>query len=222
MSTTEARRGAVTDGSTASIDLKLEAVIIPVSDVDRAKAFYEKLGWRLDADLVADAFRIVQFTPPGSGCSVQFGTGLTSVPPGTAMNLLVVADIAAAHDELVGKGALEASEVFHDATGGANRFDIDLRASGPDPQGRTYASFMVFSDPDGNVWQLQEVTGRLPGRVDPTTATFSSAGDLAKALERAEAAHGEHEKRTGQADEHWPAWYAAYILAEQTGAELPS
>ena len=138
------------------------------------------------------------------------------------MNLLVVSDIAAAHGELVKKGALDASEVFHDATGGANRFDVDLRASGPDPHGRTYASFMAFSDPDGNSWQLQEVTNRLPGRVDPTTAAFSSVGDLQRLLERAAAAHGEHEKRTGQADENWPAWYAAYMLAEATGAELPT
>jgi len=222
MSTTEARRDASTDEHIGIVDLKLEAVIIPVSDVDRAKAFYAGLGWRLDADLGDDAYRIVQFTPPGSGCSIQFGIGLTSAAPGTALNLLVVSDIAAAHDDLVTRGALGASEVFHDASGGYNRFDLDLRASGPDPQGRTYASFMAFSDPDGNGWQLQEVTSRLPGRVDSTTATFSSAGDLARALERAATAHGEHEKRTGQPDEGWPAWYAAYMLAEQTGDELPS
>jgi len=222
MSTTEARRGANTDGEVERGDQSLEAVIIPVTDVDRAKSFYEGLGWRLDADLGGGEFRIVQFTPPGSGCSIQFGTGLTTAPPGTAMNLLVVSDIAAAHDDLVARGALAASEVFHDRSGGYNRFDLDLRASGPDPQGRTYATFMAFSDPDGNSWQLQEVTSRLPGRVESSSATFHSAPDLAKALERAAAAHGEHEKRTGERDEGWPAWYAEYILAEQTGAELPS
>jgi catechol 2,3-dioxygenase-like lactoylglutathione lyase family enzyme len=216
MSTTEAPRDA---GRDANVDMKLEAVIIPVSDVDRAKKFYEGLGWRLDADLGSDDFRIVQLTPPGSGCSIQFGTGLTSANPGEALNLLVVSDVEAAHDDLAGKG-VDASEVFHDASGGYNRFDPNLRASGPDPQRRTYASFMTFTDPDGNGWQLQEITSRLPGRVD--TATFSSAAELAHALKRAEAAHGEHEKRTGQRDENWPAWYAAYMVAEQTGDELPS
>ncbi len=199
MSTTEALRGASRNADEARVDMNLEAVVIAVSDVDRAKTFYERLGWRLDADLGDDAFRIVQLTPPGSGCSVQFGTGLTAAAPGSALNLLVVADIEAAHDELVGNGAIDATEVFHDSSGGYNRFDADLRASGPDPQRRTYASFMAFSDPDGNGWQLQEITSRLPGRVDSTTATFTSAADLARALERAAAAHGEHEKRTGQA-----------------------
>ena len=210
---------STTEADTASI--KLEIHVIPVSDVDRAKRFYERLGWRFDDDVSPlDGLRIVQFTPPGSGCSIQFGTGLTSAAPGAAQGLLVVSDIEAAHDELTGDG-VNASEVFHDAHGGYNRFDPDARASGPDPQRRTYASFVSFSDPDGNDWQLQEITNRLPGRVDPATTTFSSAGDLAKALERAEAAHGEHEKRTGQADPNWPAWYAAYMVAEQTGEELP-
>ena len=222
MSTTEARRDPTADGSAGSVDLKLEAVVLPVTDVDRAKSFYEGLGWRLDADIGDDTARIVQLNPPGSGCSIQFGIGLTTAAPGSALNLLVVSDIAAAHDELVARGAIDASEVFHDASGGYNRFDVDLRASGPDPEGRTYATFMAFTDPDGNDWQLQEVTSRLPGRVDSTTATFSSAGDLARALQRAEAAHGEHEKRTGQRDEDWPSWYAAFMLAEQTGNELPS
>ena len=162
----------------------------------------------------------VQFTPPGSGCSIQFGTGLTSAAPGTAECLLVVSDIEAAHDELVGDGVDRAS-VFHDASGGYNRFDPDVRASGPDPQRRTYASFVEFSDPDGNVWQLQEITSRLPGRVDPSTTTYSSVADVAGALRRAAAAHGEHEARIGQADENWPDWYAAYMVAEQSGAELP-
>ena len=219
MSTTEAGHPASDDASAGSVDMKLEAAVIPVSDVDRAKTFYASLGWRLDADLGNEDFRIVQLNPPGSECSIQFGTGLTAASPGSAESLLVVSDIEQARDDLVRNGA-DPTEVFHDASGGYNRFDSDLRASGPDPQRRTYASFVEFSDPDGNVWQLQEITSRLPGRVD--SATFSSAGELAQALKRAEAAHGEHEKRTGERDEDWPAWYAAYMLAEQTGDELPS
>src|SRR6185436_13252453 len=214
MSTAEVPRNA------PSVDRKLEAVIIPVDDVDRAKKFYEGLGWRLDADLGGGDFRIVQLTPPGSGCSIQFGSGLTTAAPGSAENLLVVADIEAAHAAIVDHDA-DAGDVFHDGTGGFNRFDVGVRASGPDPERRTYASFMEFRDPDGNVWQLQEITGRLPGRVDSTSATFTSVDALARALERAETAHGEHEKRTGERDEAWPAWYAAFMLAEQTGAEPP-
>jgi catechol 2,3-dioxygenase-like lactoylglutathione lyase family enzyme len=204
-----------------SIDLKLEAVVIPVSDVDRAKAFYGALGWRLDADLGGGAFRIVQFNPPGSDCSIQFGTGLTAAAPGSAQNLLVVSDVEAAHDDLAAKGA-EPSEVFHDGSGGYNRWDASSRATGPDPDRRTYASFLEFTDPDGNLWQLQEITSRLPGRIDATAATFSSVDELRAALERAAAAHGEHEKRVGKADEQWPEWYATYMLAEQLGDELPS
>jgi len=219
MSTTEAPNN---DASGARrVDMKLEGVIIPVSDVDRAKKFYENLGWRLDADLGGGDFRIVQFTPPGSGCSIQFGQGLTSAPAGTAQSLLVVSDIEAAHQELTGEGVSD-SGVYHDASGGYNRFDPAVRASGPDPQRRTYASFISFRDPDGNEWQLQEITSRLPGRVDPATTTFGSATDLAGALRRAAAAHGQHEARTGAADPNWPDWYASYMVAEQTGAELPS
>ena len=213
-----------TDSSGASagrVDMKLETAVIAVADVDRAKEFYESLGWRLDADLGGGDFRIVQLTPPGSGCSVQFGKGLTSAAPGAAQNLLVVSDIEAAHKELVGDG-VDASEIFHDGSGGYNRWDHDVRASGLDPERRTYASFAEFSDPDGNLWQLQEITNRLPGRVDPATTTYSSVGDLAGALRRAAAAHGEHEARTGEADENWPDWYAAYMVAEQSGAELPT
>ncbi len=204
----------------SAVDLKLEAIVIPVSDVDRAKAFYEGLGWRLDADIGGGALRIVQLNPPGSGCSVQFGTGLTSATPGSAQSLLVVDDIEAAHNDLAANGV--DAEVFHDAGGGYNRFDPAARASGPDPERRTYASFAEFKDPDGNTWQLQEITSRLPGRVDPGPTSFTSTGELVQALKRAAAAHGEHEKRTGQADENWPEWYAAYMVAEQSGAELPS
>jgi catechol 2,3-dioxygenase-like lactoylglutathione lyase family enzyme len=204
-----------------NVDLKLEVVVIPVSDVDRAKAFYERLGWRLDADLGGGDFRIVQLNPPGSDCSVQFGTGLTAAPPGSAQNLLVVADVEAAHDDLADRGA-DPSDVFHDGSGGYNRWDTSVRAAGPDPERRTYASFLEFTDPDGNLWQLQEITSRLPGRVEATTATYSSADELRRALERAAAAHGEHEKRVGKPDEQWPVWYAAYMFAEQLGDELPS
>jgi catechol 2,3-dioxygenase-like lactoylglutathione lyase family enzyme len=221
MSTTETRGNEPGDGSVARNDMKLEAVVIPVADVDRAKEFYERLGWRLDADLGGGDLRVVQLTPPGSGCSVQFGTGLTSATPGAAENLLVVSDIEATQDELVGDG-VETSGVFHDAQGGYNRFNPDVRASGPDPQRRTYASFVSFSDPDGNEWQLQEITNRLPGRVDATTTTYSSVADLAGAMRRASVAHGEHEARIGHADENWPDWYAAYMVAEQSGAELPT
>jgi catechol 2,3-dioxygenase-like lactoylglutathione lyase family enzyme len=220
MSTTEARSNASSDARVERLDMKLETVVIPVSDVERAKKFYEGLGWRLDADLGGGDFRIVQLTPPGSGCSIQFGKGLTSAAPGSAQNLLVVSDIEAAQAELAGDG-IDGIGVFHDGSGGFNRWTPDTRASGPDPERRTYASFAEFSDPDGNLWQLQEITNRIPGRVDPSTTTYSSVGDLTGALKRAAAAHGEHEARTGQADANWPEWYAAYMVAEATGAPLP-
>ena len=205
------------------MDQKLEVVIIPVSDVDRAKEFYAGLGWRLDADVPFDnGFRLVQFTPPGSGCSIQFGTNVTSAAPGSAQGLyLTVSDIQAARDDLVARGA-EASEVFHEGTPGA-RFQHagpDGRVSGPAP--KSYGSFVSLSDPDGNSWLFQEVTTRLPGRVDPATTSFGSASDLADAMRRASAAHGEHEKRIGQADPNWPDWYAEYMVAEQAGTQLPT
>jgi catechol 2,3-dioxygenase-like lactoylglutathione lyase family enzyme len=200
------------------VDLKLEVVTIPVSDVERARQFYESLGWRLDADFNQGG-RAIQFTPPGSPCSVHFGTNLTSAPPGSAQMLLIVSDIQAARDELVRLGA-KVSEVYHYA--GVNRIAPDARLSGPAPDRSSYGSFVSFSDPDGNVWLLQEITTRLPGRIDPGSISFSSAGDLASAFRRAEAAHGEHEKRTGQRDANWPEWYAAYMIAEQAGTELPT
>jgi catechol 2,3-dioxygenase-like lactoylglutathione lyase family enzyme len=206
------------------MDEKLEVVVVPVADVDRAKDFYAGLGWRLDADRAAgDGFRIVQFTPPGSACSIQFGARLTSVPPGSAQHLyLAVADIAAARDELIARGAA-VSAVFHEgAPGGRFQADgADGRASGPAPGHGSYGSFATFRDPDGNGWLLQEVTTRLAGRVDATATSFGSAADLAGAMRRAEAAHGEHEKRTGHADPDWPDWYAAYMVAEQAGTDLP-
>jgi catechol 2,3-dioxygenase-like lactoylglutathione lyase family enzyme len=197
-------------------DFKLEVVVIPVTDVDRAKDFYGGLGWRLDADFaLGDGLRIVQFTPTGSGCSVGFGQGVSTAAPGSAQGELIVSDILEARDELVGRG-VEVSEVFH-----GSPFDPAGRISGPDPERGSYKSYASFTDPDGNGWLLQEVTTRLPGRVDDPGTAFTSAGDLANAMRRASVAHGEHEKRTGNADENWPDWYAAYMVAEQHGAELP-
>ena len=207
------------------VDTKLEVVVIPVADVDRAKEFYGKLGWRLDADFPFDnGFRVVQLTPPGSGCSIQFGTNITPAAPGSAHGLyLVVSDIQAARDELAAKGA-EISKVFHAGAPGAQFQPAGAggRVGGPAPDHATYSSFATFSDPDGNSWLLQEVTTRLPGRVDPASTSFGSANDLASALRRAEAAHGQHEKRTGEHDANWADWYAAYMVAEQAGKELPS
>ena len=213
------------DANAARVDLKLEVVVIPVSDVNRAKEFYAKLGWRLDADFPFDnGVRVVQFTPPGSGCSIQFGTNVTSAAPGSARSLyLIVSDIQAARDQLAARGA-KISEVFHPTTPGA-QFQPDGasgRVAGPAPDHATYRSFATFSDPDGNVWLLQEVTTRLPGRVDPAATSFSSASDLASAFRRAEAAHGEHEKRIGQHDANWADWYAEYMVAEQAGTTLPT
>ena len=207
------------------VDMKLEAVVIPVSDVDRAKEFYRRLGWRLDADFRFDnGFRVVQFTPPGSGCSLQFGAKITPAGPGSAQGLyLVVSDIEAARNELVTRG-VEVSDVFHAGTPGA-QFQpegIPGRVAGPAPDHATYSSFASFSDPDGNGWLLQEVTARLPGRVGTGATSFSSASDLASALRRASAAHGEHEKRIGKADPNWPDWYAEYMVAEQAGTKLPT
>jgi catechol 2,3-dioxygenase-like lactoylglutathione lyase family enzyme len=215
---------ATSDASVARVDMKLEAVVIPVTDVDCAKEFYGKLGWRLDADFPFDnGFRVVQFTPPGSGCSIQFGTNITSAAPGSAHGLyLIVSDIEAARNELVARG-VTVSEVFHAGTPGA-QFQPDGtsgRIGGPAPDRASYGSFATFSDQDGNGWLLQEVTARLPGRIDLTGAAFASVNDLATALRRAEAAHGQHQKRTGQRDANWPDWYAEYIAAEQAGTELP-
>jgi catechol 2,3-dioxygenase-like lactoylglutathione lyase family enzyme len=214
MSTTE-------DRSAETLDMKLEVIVIPVSDADRAKEFYSRLGWRLDADVTGGDFRLIQFTPPGAGCSVQFGTNLTSAAPGSAQGLyLIVSGIEAARDELVARG-VEVSEVFHEGTPGA-RFHDAGRVAGPSPEHSSYGSFASFSDPDGNGWLFQEVTTRLPGRVDPATTSFTSASDLAAALRRASAAHGEHEKRIGAADPNWPDWYAEYMVRERAGDELPT
>jgi catechol 2,3-dioxygenase-like lactoylglutathione lyase family enzyme len=204
------------------MDMKLEVLVMPVSDVDRAKAFYEKLGFRLDIDYAANEdFRVLQFTPPDSEASIIFGKGITPARPGSTDNLvLAVDDIDAARANLIARG-VEVSEVFHYAGGPFNNTGENPRVGGRDPQGRSYYSVASFSDPDGNGWLLQEITTRLPGRVDAAATTFGSASDLASALRRAEAAHGEHEKRTGQRDANWPDWYAKYMVAEQAGTELP-
>jgi catechol 2,3-dioxygenase-like lactoylglutathione lyase family enzyme len=198
-----------------SIAMTLEVVIIPVSDVDRALRFYGGLGWRLDADIASgNDFRLVQLTPPASACSIQFGKGVTSAPPGSEGGLyLVVSDIQAARKELADHG-VDVSEVFH-------RSPTREKLTGPDPQRHSYGSFVSFRDPDGNAWLVQEVTARLPGRVNPEVTAFDSATALAGALRRAEAAHGEHEKRTGQKDANWPDWYAQYIINEQAKVPLP-
>jgi catechol 2,3-dioxygenase-like lactoylglutathione lyase family enzyme len=213
MSTTATpSRDATTGARVGKVDMKLEVVTIPVSDIDRATKFYASLGWR--QDVTPPGSGVVQFTPPGSPCSVHFGTNRTSAAPGSAQNqFLIVSDIQAARDDLVQRG-VQVSEVFHFGSSG--------QASGPDPEHRSYGSFVSFSDPDGNTWLLQEITTRLPGRVEATEMTFGSASDLASAFRRAEQAHGEHEKRTGQRDANWPEWYAAYMAAEQSGAELPT
>lgn len=217
------------DGSVArGIDMKFEIVVIPVSDVDRAKNFYSTLGWRLDADFASgDDWRVIQFTPPGSGCSVIFGKNVTAAAPGSAKGLyLIVSDIEATRKDLLARG-IKVSEPFHgggDVHTGADEPYLfgRLRVSGPDPKRQSYSSFASFSDPDGNGWLFQEITGRLPGRVEGDTA-FGSSADLAAALRRAAAAHGEHEKRTGgNHDANWPDWYAAYIVAEQAGTPLPA
>jgi len=224
MSATEADSRS-RDAAVGNVGMHLEVQIIPVSDVDRSKQFYQRLGWRLDADdAPLDGLRIVQFTPPGSGASVTFGQGLTTAAPGSAEAGLIVSDIEAAHDELTGRG-IDASEIWHGPP-----FPAEARQPGPDPQRTSYGSFFSVTDPDGNTWLVQEVTTRLPGRIDAAETAFASTADLASALRRAEAAHVEHQKRTGlphlfhrsAQDENWPAWYAAYLVAEQAGTDLPA
>jgi len=205
--------GSISGASAAKVDMKFEVIVIPVADVDRSKAFYTKLGWRLDADFPFDnGFRVVQFTPPGSGCSVQFGTKITTAEPGSAQGLyLIVSDVEAARKELVARG-VEVSEVFHTSKPGAQfRPESNGRVSGPDPDHRSYSSFATFSDPDGNTWLFQEITTRLPGRglsnLDVPTLT-----DL---LRETEQHHGEYEPTAPK--HHWSGWYAAYIVARQDG-----
>jgi predicted enzyme related to lactoylglutathione lyase len=226
MTTTEAET-ATPDPTVGNVDMKLEVHIIPVSDVDRSKRFYERLGWRLDDDAAPlDSLRIVQFTPPGSGTSVIFGKGLTAAAPGSALAGLTVSDIEAAHGEVVSRG-IDASDLWHGPP-----FPPEARQPGIDPERTSYGSFFSIDDPDGNLWVVQEVTTRLPGRVDAAGIGFASTADLERALRRAEAAHGEHEKRTRHRlkaelaarvrEDDWPAWYASYMVAEQAGTDLPS
>ena len=204
------------DADVGRVAMKLEVALIPVSDVGRAKEFYTRLGWRLDDDIVmGNDFRVVQFTPPGSGCSISFGKGVTAAAPGSFRGGLIVSDIEAARKQVVARG-VNASEVFH-----GSPFSPAGRISGPDPERQSYRSYVSFEDPDGNAWIVQEVTRRLPGRIDPATTTFASVNDLASAMRRAAAANGEHEKRNGQRDANWPDWYAAYMAAEQVGTEPP-
>ena len=224
MSATEAQT-AGGDTSVGKVDLKLEVHLIPVSDVDRAKQFYERVGFRIDADdAPLEGLRIVQTTPPGSGTSVTFGVGLTTAAPGSAAAGLIVSDIEAAHDALVGRG-IEVSDIWHGPP-----FPVEARQPGPDPEHTSYGSFFAFTDPDGNAWLVQEVTTRLPGRMNATETGYVSEADLEAALRRAEAAHREHAKRTGRShlfhrsddDENAVGWYASYMVAEQAGTDLPS
>lgn len=220
--------GRTEEPGVVRVDMKFEIVVIPVSDVGRAKEFYAKLGWRLDGDFANGDWRAVQFTPPGSGCSIIFGKNVTGAAPGSAQGLyLIVSDIASARADLLRRG-VESSEVFHGEGGVSVGPDEPYlfgrrRVSGPDPEHRSYRSFASFKDPDGNGWLFQELTTRLPGRIDPAATTFASAKDLADGMRRASKAHGEHEARTGgQRDENWPDWYASYMVAEQAGTELPT
>ena len=224
MSTTEEATTS-RDASAGPLAMRLEVQIIPVSDVDRSKEFYERLGFRLDADdAPMEGLRIVQFTPSGSGTSVTFGQGLTSAAPGAAEGGLIVSDIEAAHDELSGRG-IEVSDIWHGPP-----FPVEARQPGVDPERTSYGSFFYLNDPDGNTWLVQEVTTRLPGRMNATETGYVSTADLESALRRAEAAHREHEKRNGRShlfhrseqDNNWPAWYAAYLVAEQAGTDPPS
>jgi catechol 2,3-dioxygenase-like lactoylglutathione lyase family enzyme len=213
------------DAALGKVDMKLEVQVIAVSDVDRSKQFYQRLGWRLDDDVAPmPGLRIVQFTPPGSGTSVDFGEGITTAAPGSAEGTLTVSDVEAARDEFVGRG-IEVSDIWHGPP-----FPVEARQPGPDPERTSYGSFCYFTDPDSNTWLVQEVTTRLPGRIDAAETAFASTADLTSALRRAEAAHVEHEKRNGRShllhrsapDNDWPAWYAAYMAAEQAGTDLPS
>jgi len=197
----------------AGIDMKIEVMVVPVSDVDRAKEFYTRLGWRLDADFSFPSLRVVQVTPHGSACSLQFGKNLTSAAPGSGKGYIVVSDIEAARNTLLAAG-VQVGEFFHLSPNGP--------VPGLDPERASYRSRATFRDPDGNNWVLQEVTSRLPGRMEPGPTSFASASDLASALRRAAMAHGNHEKRIGQADANWPDWYAEYMVREQTGQELPT
>ena len=223
MSATEAHNDS--RDAVGQVDMHLEIQVIPVSDVDRAKEFYQRLGWRLDDDVAPlPGLRIVQFTPPGSAASITFGLGLTTALPGSAEGGVVVSDIEAARKDVAGRG-IDASDIWHGPP-----FPVEARQPGPDPERASYGSFFSVADPDGNIWLVQEVTTRRPGRIDAAGTAFGSTADLEGALRRAEAAHREHEKHAGRShlfhrsdqDEDWPAWYAAHMAAEQAGTDLPA
>jgi catechol 2,3-dioxygenase-like lactoylglutathione lyase family enzyme len=204
------------------MDMKLEVVVLPVSDVERAKRFYEKLGFRLDVDVAPNEnYRAVHLTPPGSEASILFGKGVTSAQPGSIDRLLLaVYDIDAARQELLSKG-VDVSEVFHDAggsPGGGFIAATEARAAGPDPQRRSYASYASFSDPDGNVWLLQEIKERLPGRVTRASLNGQATSILLEALKTASVAHGVHEKELGKPDPDWAQWYAEHMTRTLGGA----
>ena len=209
--TNEIRDNNAHEPKVAAVDMKLEVVVVPVSDVDRAEQFYRKLGWR--QDVTPPGSGVFQFTPHGSSCSIQFGKSLTSAAPGSAQRTyLIVSNIQAVRDALVDAG-VDVGEIFHLTPEGP--------VTGLDPERGTYRSLASFSDPDGNSWLLQEITTRLPGRIDTGVTSFGSASDLASAMRRAEAAHGVHEKLLGQRDANWSDWYAEYMAAEQAGTALP-
>lgn len=203
------------------MDMRLEVVVIPVSDVDRAKRFYESLGFRLDIDYAAPGgdYRILQFTPPASRASIIFGKGITSARPGSVDRMiLAVDDIDAARQDLLAQG-VAVGEVFHDAGGGlAGGFYAGTtgRAAGPDPQGRSYATYASFNDPDGNGWMLQEIRERLPGREWKPAGATTDASTLADLLRETEERHGRYEKT--HAEHHWWDWYAPYLGARQNGS----
>ena len=198
------------------MDMKLEVLVLAVSDVDRAKAFYEKLGFRLDIDIVSENFRGIQFTPPRSEASIIFGKGVTSARPGSAELVLAVDDLDAARDDLIGRG-VNVSEVFHYAGGPFNNTVENARVAGRDPEGRSYFSFVSFQDPDGNRWLLQEITTRLPGREwESTRAGEIDVATLAKLLHETEQRHGGYEKT--HAKHNWWDWYASYLNARQNGS----
>ena len=216
------RESSVVASRMSKPHMKFEVVVIPVSDVDRAKRFYTEMGWRLDIDFAPDKqYRVIQFTPPGSACSVIFGSGITPAAPGSAQGLyLIVSDIEAARADMINRG-LKVSEPFYDTGGVFHHLNREGVVTGLQPQRKTYGTYASFSDPDGNGWFFQEVTARLPGHELSSDVEFASSTELARALRRASAAHDEHERRTGKTDADWADWYADFISAEQAGKPIP-